>query len=121
MRERELSAEPCVVAEIEGMCIGGGSVSVGNEQKGYVMFMRGENGAEIDLIHHLASSNKGRRRHPNGACCHLFKEKKKEASTYCGAYHLFIHNNQHEEGGIHILWSLPSLCKRLNPPIAQWC
>jgi hypothetical protein len=41
-------------------------------------------------------SNKQRTRHPNRPY-HHFNQRKKEASTYWGAYHLFIHNNQHEE------------------------
>eukprot|EP00957_Ditylum_brightwellii_P064074 4860592-Ditylum_brightwellii.AAC.1 len=39
--------EPYVVAEIEGLCIGEGGVSVGNKQEGYAMFIQGENGADV--------------------------------------------------------------------------
>eukprot|EP00957_Ditylum_brightwellii_P189635 14435242-Ditylum_brightwellii.AAC.1 len=33
--EHKLPEEPCVIPEIDGLCIGGGGVSVGNKQKGY--------------------------------------------------------------------------------------
>eukprot|EP00957_Ditylum_brightwellii_P096171 7326654-Ditylum_brightwellii.AAC.1 len=47
LTEHKFPPEPCVVVEIEGLCIGEGGVGVGNKQKKYVMFMQGENGADI--------------------------------------------------------------------------
>eukprot|EP00957_Ditylum_brightwellii_P084258 6406197-Ditylum_brightwellii.AAC.3 len=47
LKECKLPEEPCIVAEIEGLCIIGGCVIVGNKQKGYKMFMQSENGAGI--------------------------------------------------------------------------
>ena len=45
LSEREMPSDPSVVLEVEGLCVGGGGVSM-NNKKGCVMFMRGDSGAE---------------------------------------------------------------------------
>ena len=46
LNERELPQDHIVSLEIEGLCVGGGGVTLGNKQKGYVIFMRGEKGMD---------------------------------------------------------------------------
>ena len=40
LSERELPNDKCLILEIEGMCIGGGGVSVGKKDVGYLILMR---------------------------------------------------------------------------------
>ena len=46
LTERELPQDQCVSLSIEGLCVGGGGVTVGNKTKGYLVFMRGESGID---------------------------------------------------------------------------
>ena len=43
---KELLKEACIILQVEGLCIGSGGVSIGNKEKGYIMFMR--NDADVD-------------------------------------------------------------------------
>ena len=43
---KELQKKACIILQVEGVCIGGGDVSIGNKEKGYIMFMR--NNADAD-------------------------------------------------------------------------
>ena len=46
LTERELPHHQCITVAIEGLCVGGGGVTVGNKQKGWLVFMRGECGMD---------------------------------------------------------------------------
>ena len=46
LTQKELPKETCIILQVEDLCIGGGGVSIGNKEKGYVMFMR--NDADAD-------------------------------------------------------------------------
>ena len=46
LTERELPHHQCITVSIEGLCVGGGGVTVGNKQKGWLVFMRGETGMD---------------------------------------------------------------------------
>ena len=39
---KELPKTLCIILQIEGLCIGGGGVSIGNKEKGYIMFMKND-------------------------------------------------------------------------------
>ena len=41
LTERELPQDQCVHLSIEGLCVGGDGVTVGNKAKGHLLFMRG--------------------------------------------------------------------------------
>ena len=46
LTERELPHLKCISVSIEGLCVEGGGITVGNKQKGLLLFMRGKNGAD---------------------------------------------------------------------------
>ena len=47
LNKRELTCtEDFLVLAIEGLCVGGGGVTVGNKQKGYLVFMKSEKGMD---------------------------------------------------------------------------
>ena len=43
---KELPKEACIILQVEGLCIDGGEVSIGNKEKGYITFTR--NDADAD-------------------------------------------------------------------------
>ena len=49
LNERELPQDHCISIDIPGLCVGGGGVTVGNNQRGILMFMRGESGIDKDM------------------------------------------------------------------------
>ena len=48
LSERELPMHDCVAIDVEGLCIGGGGATVGNKLKGWLVFMRGQKGMDIE-------------------------------------------------------------------------
>ena len=50
LNEQKLPQDHIVSLEIEGPYVGGGAVTLGNKQKGYVIFMRGEKGHQRKVV-----------------------------------------------------------------------
>ena len=48
LTERELPHHHCLCMNIQGLCVGGGGVTLGKQQTGVLMFMRGDKGMDIE-------------------------------------------------------------------------
>ena len=48
LNEREMPNMQCISMQVEGLCVGGGGVTVGKKQCGILMFMRGDKAIDIE-------------------------------------------------------------------------